>query len=137
MLAWEVMVYRNPKVSLWRSVVRGLSRVFYREPRQAKLGPLVARWHTSFFGINWIEQLVQEGKATDHGGYGYPSKYTLTADVLLPILNAGLPTNDSPIVIGDDYVLPAKWSGEIIWDNAVASACKPDDVLTIHAWDQS
>ncbi len=137
MLGWEVTVYRDLKESAWQSTVRWFNRTVFKVHRKAKLGPVVADWKTSFFGISWIDELVKEGKATYHGGYGYPSKFTMKANVLLPILNVGLPANNSPLLIGDDYFVPEKWSGEVIWNHEVAAACHPDETLILHAWDQS
>ena len=116
MLGWEIFVYRCP---------------------EAKQGDLVARWMTSISGLKWLDQLVMDGKAFDLGGNGYPCKYNVSADVLLPIITSGLPANNSPLVIGEDYVLPANWSGDIVWDREAALDCQPGDLLTIEAWDQS
>jgi hypothetical protein len=114
MLGWEVFVYRptTPDVC-------------------------IARWMTSVFGLDWLDQLVKGNKATDLGGNGYPNKYEIAAGVLLPIIKAGLPANDSPLVIGDDYLLPDGWSGDIDWNQQEALACHSNDQLVVEAWDQS
>ena len=80
LLAWEVFVFRSAG---------------------AKRDDLVARWTTSVFGLDWLDRLVREGKATDRGGDGYPNRYEVPAGVLLPILSRGLPANGSPLVIGN------------------------------------
>lgn len=116
MLGWEIFVYRSP---------------------EAKHGDLVARWMSSLSGLKWLDQLVTDGKASDLGGNGYPCRYAVSAGVLLPIITSGLPANNSPLVIGEDYVLPANWSGDIVWDREAALDCQPGDLLTIEAWDQS
>ena len=82
-------------------------------------------------------QLVKEDKASDLGGYGYPCKFAAPASVVLPLIVAGAPANDGPPVIGDDYVLPGGWNGEIVWNRDLVLACEPDDMLNIEAWDQS
>ena len=64
------------------------------------------------------------GMATDLGG-------------LLPIIKLGLPTNNSPLCFGEDYVLPERWSSDIAWDHEAALVCQPSDRLTIVAWDLS
>lgn len=114
MLGWDVRVYRPtaPDVS-------------------------IARWTTGVFGLKWLDQLVEDSKAVDLGGNGYPNKYVIAAGVLLPIIKAGLPANDSPLVIGDDYVLPAGWSGDIQWNQQEVLACDGNDQLIVEAWDQS
>ncbi len=136
MLGWEVFVYRKPEARLWSLVVRYLIS-FFRKPKAEKKGVLVVRWQTSVFGLDWLDQLVKDGKASTSGGYGYPSKYTVTAGVLFPIITSGLPVNNSPLVIGDDYVLPEGWNGDIIWNSEAKLACAPGDLLSIHVWDQS
>ena len=92
---------------------------------------------TSVFGLKWLDQLVKSNKAIDLGGNGYPNKYAVTAGVLLPIIKAGLPVNDSPLVIGEDYVLPEGWSGDIDWNQQEVLACHGSDQLVVEAWDQS
>ena len=91
---------------------------------------------TSVFGLDWLDQLVKEGKATDLGGNGYPNRYTITVGVLFPNLTNGSPKNRSPLVIGDDYVLPSGWNGKVTWQVAPDS-CNPDDTLFLEVWDQS
>lgn len=114
MLGWEVMVFRQ----------KGGEQV------------LVASWHTSVYGLAWLRQLAAAGKALDLGGNGYPNRYVVSAGVLLPILGKALPENASPPVFGDDYVLPAGWSGAVSWRDA-ARDCAPEDQLMVEAWDQS
>lgn len=114
MIGWEVLVYRQTAQDIF-----------------------IARWTTSVFGLSWLDQLVKDSKAIDLGGNGYPNKYAVAAGVLLPIIKAGLPANDSPLVIGDDYVLPEGWSGEINWNQQGVLACHGGDQLIIEVWDQS
>jgi hypothetical protein len=114
MLGWEVLVYRPTAPD-----------------------GFIARWMTSVFGLEWLDQLVKDNKAVNLGGNGYPNKYAIAAGVLLPIIKAGLPANHSPLVIGDDYTLPEGWSGQVTWNQQAASACQTTDQLLIEAWDQS
>jgi hypothetical protein len=116
MLGWEVFVFSRP---------------------DAKQEDLIARWETSVLGLKWLDQLVKDGRASDLGGNGYPDEYAITAGALLPIIMSGLPVSNSPPVIGDDYVLPEAWSGDIVWNRDVALRCQPSDMLFIEAWDQS
>jgi hypothetical protein len=114
MLDWEVFVYRPDSPDVF-----------------------IARWTTSVFGLDWLRPLVKAEKVVDLGGNGYPRKYTVAAGVLLPLIEAGLPANSSPLVIGEDYVLPAGWSGDVVWNRQELSSCKDDEQLVIEAWDQS
>ena len=97
----------------------------------------VARWRTGIFGLTWIDDLVKTGKAMDLGGSGYPSRYSMPAGVFLSVISKGLPPTESPAVIGDDYVLPSGWNGEIEVDVAALSECGNEEELLIEAWDQS
>jgi hypothetical protein len=97
----------------------------------------VGHWRTSVFGLKWLDQLVEERRAVDLGGDGYPNRYSVSACVLLPIITGTLPNNASPLVIGEDYVIPAGWSGVAQLDPQVVAACHPDEQLLVEVWDQS
>lgn len=114
MLGWEVFVYRPTMPDVF-----------------------IARWKTSVFGLKWLDRLVEDNKAIDLGGNGYPDRYAVAAGVLLPMIKSGLPANDSPPVIGDDYVLPEGWSSDIDWNRQEVLACEGSDQLIVEAWDQS
>ena len=115
MLGWEVFVFRDSS---------------------AKREDIIVRWMTSIFGLDWLDELVKDGRATDLGGDGYPNRYEISAGALLLILSKGLPANSSPLVIGDDYVLPEGWSGDITWCQDPAT-CEHSDTLFLEVWDQS
>ena len=115
MLAWEVFVFRNA---------------------EAKREDLIVHWMTSSSGLDWLDQLVKAGKASENPGCGYPDRYLIAAGVLLPILYKGLPSNRSPPVIGDDYFIPEGWNGSVVWEQD-AKTCSESDILLIEAWDQS
>ena len=114
MLGWEIFVYRPSTPDVF-----------------------IARWMTSVFGLKWLDHLVKDNKAVCLGGNGYPTKYSIAAGDLLPIIKAGPPSNDSPRVIGDDYVLPQGWNGQIEWNQQEVLGCQASDQLMIEAWDQS
>jgi hypothetical protein len=116
MLGWEVFVYRHDEEAV---------------------DNLIARWKTSAFGLKWIDELVAQGKAHDHGGSGYPCIFTAVAGEFLSRLTSGLPLNGSPVTLGDDYVLPAGWNGELALFPDRIRDCDPGEELLIHAWDQS
>ena len=121
MLGWEVFVYR---------------RITRPSPTKSE-EVLLARWKTALGGIQWLDALVKENKAFGGNGDGYPTYYTVTAGVLLPILSRGLPSHNSPPVIGEDYELPRGWNDEMKLDNARIADCTNDEHLLIEAWDQS
>ena len=94
-----------------------------------------ARWMTGLGGLAWVDELVKKGQAEDLGGNGYPDRYSVTAGTLMSILKDGLPDNKSPLVIGDDYVHPKGWNGQLRIGNLLE--CPPDQILILEAWDQS
>lgn len=118
MMGWEVFVYRQSKL-------------------KSESESRVASWQTSVLGLGWLDELVKEKKAAYLAGSGYPDWYFLRAGILLPIITVGLPANNSPLVIGDDYVLPKNWSGDVVWNHDAVLACRKDDLLIVEAWDQS
>jgi hypothetical protein len=81
---------------------------------------------------------VWDVKATLLGtNCGYPVRYRSTAGVILPILAAGIPSGENPQIIGDDYLMPENWRGDVVIDTDKIKDCKPDDFLLMDAWDQS
>lgn len=111
----------------------------YIFPEKAQLTKesLLATWMTGPNGIDWLDTLVKEGKALDLGGGGYPYRYRAIAKILLPIISGGPPPHNSPMVFGDDYILPARWTGEIRINHENIAQCDPNEQLMIEAWDQS
>ena len=85
-------------------------------------------WSTGIGGLEWLDELVKEGKAQDQGGNGYPNLYSAKAKEILTVLSEGAPKYSGPTVIGDDYIKI---------DRSKLNNCSPDDQLTIEAWDQS
>ena len=108
-----------------------------RADQEARRAAILAQWETGADGIRWIEHLSAEGKATKLTGGGYPNRYTAKAANVLPLLAGGPPAHRGPPIIGDDYVMPANWKGNVIFHQDKIEACPPDQVLTIDAWDQS
>lgn len=121
MLAWEVYVCRQVTIAAGG------------EPKEI----LVATWTTAVNGLRWLDDLVKANKAVFLGGDGYPLRYTVAAGVLLPLISNGLPPNDSPIVFGEDYILPRGWSSKLDIDLASIADCRSEETLFIEAWDQS
>lgn len=97
----------------------------------------IGRWRTGANGLNWLDQLVKDDKAVDLGGNGYPMRYVISAGVLFSTLKGGLPANASPLILGDDYVIPEGAGGEIKWDPVEVQKCAGNDQLIVEAWDQS
>ena len=98
---------------------------------------VLANWEVGPGGIDWLQQLVREGKATWLAFNGYPNRYTAKAGDVLPLLAGGPPAHRGPAIIGDDYVMPANWKGDAIFHPDKIATCPPDQPLTIDAWDLS
>jgi len=120
-------------ISAYRQTDGGSSPATCDSPQ----GPRLAVWQTDARGLEWLEDLVKAGHATDLGGDGYPLRYTATAARILPRLAAEPPharhvwTRE----VGDN--VNEKWAGRTVIDGAVVAACRPDEWLLIEAWDES
>ena len=121
MLGFDVMIWREHEAN--------------NKPYPSKW--CVARWETGVRGLDWLEALVPAGDVKDLGGNGYPIYYRIRAGTLARMLEQGLPSNNSPGVIGDDYVLPRGYNGKLEWDAAKLQACAEDEWLVVEAWDMS
>lgn len=99
---------------------------------------LLASWEINVAGIDWIESLVAAGKAVMVQSGWYPSRYRALAGDVLPLIADGPPAADAGFaVVGDDYVMPPYWSGNVTIHRDRFAACAPSQVLTIEVWDQS
>lgn len=108
-----------------------------RSDQDAKKAATLAQWEVGPGGIDWIEDLAQAGKGKKIYGGGYPNRYTARAGDVLPLLVNGPPPHAGPAIIGDDYVMPSNWSGNITLQRDRIAACPADHALTIDAWDLS
>ena len=98
----------------------------------------LASWYVGLGGCEWLDELVSDGKATLLStNHGYPLRYRSTAEVILPIIAAGIPSGKNPQIIGDDYLMPENWRGGVEIDTEIIKDCKPGDFLLIDAMDQS
>ena len=87
-------------------------------------------WKESLGGLEWIEKIVKDGNATDHGGNGYPLKYTTRVKFALEEILSHKPTD-----VASFESIPA-YDRTIVKHEAIR-LCSPDDMLVIEAWDQS
>jgi hypothetical protein len=97
----------------------------------------IVSWTTGMYGLSWIDELVKEGNAVNLGGDGYPLRYLIKAKVLRTVLNKGLPTHDSPPVVGNDYYLPSGFNSDIRINTELLANCSDDEELVVTAWDLS
>lgn len=81
--------------------------------------------------------VLQKWTTSTSGPRAYPNCYTAQAGNVLPLLTAGPPVYTGAPVLGNDYVLPANWRGDVILHRDRMLACSPDQVLTVEAWEMS
>ncbi|MFB7471411.1 hypothetical protein [Kitasatospora sp. NPDC056184] len=86
-------------------------------------GEVLATWETGLGGLDWIAALAAAGRAEQLRFDGYPLRYTVRAEEVLPLLADGS-------VFG-----PGHQPGELHPERV--AACPSDAVLTVDAWDQS
>ena len=98
---------------------------------------ILASWEVGPGGLDWLKLLAATGAIQQIRSDGYPNSYIAPAGVVLPLLVDGPPAHSGPLVVGDDYVMPAGWVGKIEIHNARIAACSADQQLTIEAWDLS
>jgi len=95
------------------------------ETRQAAI---LAHWQVGALGTQWLDQLVQQGKAQPLKQSGYPCSWQSTAGAVLPLLQS------KAIEPASDKVSPL-WMGAITQYPERIAACSDEQVLTIEAWD--
>ena len=87
MLGWSIYIYRQDLIED--------PEVIWPHDRA-----LLASWLTGMCGLDWLDALVKEGKATCLGGNGYPLKYVAPAANVLPLIFWGPPKYHGPRSLG-------------------------------------
>jgi hypothetical protein len=96
----------------------------------------LATWTSGGFGgLDWIDDLVSEGKAEDLGGNGYPDYYKVQAQFVLNALATDTPKNEGQTIMDDENVMTSDWRSKI--DTSEIAKLKPNQQLIIEAWDLS
>ena len=123
MLGWNVSVYRQTD--------DGASPAAMGSPQKV----LVLRFgKTDSDGLGWLDGLVKAGKAIDLGGDGYPLRYTVTAEHLIPRIIDNPPAARSVWICDASDILTDKWEGTTVVDLAAVADCHPDEWLLIEAY---
>jgi hypothetical protein len=125
MLGWHISIYRQTD--------EGASPASAKSPG----GTRIAVWQASLDALEWLNELVKAGRAIDLGGNGYPCRYTVTAEYLIPCIVDKPPGARNTWVCGASDVLTEKWEGRTVVDRAAVAACRPDEWLLVEAWDES
>ena len=121
----------------WWIVVAAQTPEERDDPAADRRAAILATWEIGLGGLDWLHTLVDAGKAEQSSFCGYPNRYTAKAGEVLPLLADGPPPHRGMAVIGDDYVMPANWKGNVAFHPERIAACSADQMLTIDAWDLS
>jgi hypothetical protein len=125
MLGWHVSVYRQTDGGMSPATV------------ESAQGARLAVWQTGIGGLDWLRELVEEGKVVDLGGNGYPSRFTATAEVIVPrIVDAPPGARDQWLLDAGDFVT-GKWEGKTVVDGGAAGQCPAGEWLIVEVWDES
>jgi hypothetical protein len=123
MLGWNISVYR---------LEQGAVRATTKTPTGVRL----AVWQTGLDGLDWIDELVKEGKAMNLGGNGYPCRFTGTAEHLIPHFVNGISEAHSPFSFEGSGMLMEGWEAKTTINQKAIAACRPDEWLLLLAWDK-
>ena len=125
MLGWHISVYRQTD---------GGGAPATAESAE---GTRLAVWQTGVDGLDWLREMVTEGKVVDLGGNGYPSRFTATAEQLLPRIVESPPGARAEWLLDAGDIVTDKWEGKTVVDGAVAAECGADEWLIVEVWDES
>lgn len=125
MLGWHISVYRQGD--------GGVSPATAQSPEGTRL----AVWQTGVGGLDWLKELVKEGKAIDLGGNGYPSRYTAITEYLIPLIIDVPPGARINWLREAGDVVTDKWEGKTVVDGAAVAQCRLAEWLLVEAWDES
>lgn len=120
-------------------------------PEDTEEGPRLAVWMTPGNGLNWIEDLVKEGKAVLVGSYVLQLQFSAQAKHIIPRILEGPPLDEknwghrlitfvppSPERPRGTVITPLPGTlKESTFDQEVIKACQDDEWLLICAWDMS
>jgi len=125
MLGWNISVYKQCNDGSSQATSKSAT------------GIRLAVWQTGLEGLNWIEKLVKTGKVISLGGGGYPSRYTATAQNLIPHITKEPPLANQVWVREENDIIIEGWEGKTMINHTGSAACRPDEWLLIEAWDES
>ena len=123
MLGWNISVYR---------LEQGAVRATTKTPTGVRL----AVWQTGLDGLDWIDELVKQGKAKNLGGNGYPCRFTATAEHLIPHFVNGIPEANGTLSFEGSGTLMEGWKDKGAINQTAITACRPDEWLLLLAWDK-
>jgi hypothetical protein len=124
-LGWHISVYRQQN--------EGTKPAAFGDAH----GPRLAVWQANLGGLDWLDELVNEQRAINLGGNGYPYEYTAMAAYIIPRLIGEPPEAKAVWTFDAGDIITSGWQGKTTRDPAVMDACRPDEWLIIQVWDES
>lgn len=125
MLGWEIIIHTEFTESTDESD--------WHLPKDENV---LATWRTSLGGMDWLHQLVSEGKARFLGGGGYPIRFWARAKDVLPLIQDGPPLHSGSLVVGENYDTLAGWSSKATIRHEQFAQQSPDSMIIVDAWDE-
>ena len=101
------------------------------------VGARLAVWQTNWMGLDWLHKLVEQSRALDLGGNGYPNRFTAPARTIGPVLLDGPPHANLRWVSDADDITGPDWEGRTTLDHEAIRRCDPAHWLVIVSWDES
>lgn len=124
------------RVSVYRQVEDRASPSADHDPT----GIRVAIWRAHAYGLDWLKDLAASNDAVHLAdNSGYPIRYTVRAQALLPVIQAGPPRARTTGVLSlpGDTVDLGSLPGGVMIDQAAIEDCQAHEWLQIEAWDES
>lgn len=119
MLGWEIVICRQ-------STSERLDDV------------LIASWTTGLRGLDWLDALVEQGMAVPLPPKEFGCRrYTAPIGSVFEALSLWKPDRTQWDVVGDDYVIPMGWMGEVKFFPERFKLCPAEEMVFISAVDLS
>lgn len=98
---------------------------------------VMAYWSTDSDGLDWLEPMMAQGKASMQDGSRYPLLFQMPAGELLPLLTpSGVQRIDRRLEVAIDTSSFFNRHKVTICTDVIDS-CPQDAVLTVEAWDRA
>jgi hypothetical protein len=120
-------------ISVYKQTDEGASPATAESPEGMRL----AVWQTGVGGLDWLAELEKAGKAIFLGGNGYPTRFTATAEHLMPEIISVTQGVGSAWLLGESDIVTEKWEGKDTVNRDAVAACRLDEWLLVEGWDLS
>jgi hypothetical protein len=106
-------------------------------PKQTDDDPRIATWQTGLDGVDWLTQLVANGRALSTTRSGYPDTYTIPCRDFITRLDEGLPGEHATWVASPHDIIVGSGPRQTTIDTETLALCDPNEWLLVEAWDES